>query len=621
MTEPFAEIPSSSSTNQQRPSTSSTSLASNKPLAPNDDSEDATVPSKRARYSLSSSSSTTSSLAGDERIGDAVPGAMRKRRKIETAQLFLPCTVLEKIFEFLPENDLLNEVQFVNKHWHHVVNTSSACFSSKMFRLDKLLSGRRTKPQQYEYMCKYLARYGKFLKKLTISMNGRTINRDQTLQFLTHLDNLFSEQDVRFYRLKKLSLSNLRLERHPWRDRRSEMTELFIKILKQHVPASLERLWVHDVLLEPQAAVQVIDVLSDRLSGLQELDLEELITTREPDRDLEAIITEQENGELLEQTLRGEQNEMRRFREARDTTVPRALAGFLCKAASLRKLILNYTYLTESLVETILAKSPTNCFGKSLTDFHIRVDHMRTPRIVHDNFDLTNPIHPNPPTLKQFSQLTAQHPAVRFSVSFEREMRYEKHRQVLGGGETPESEIFRLHRLEIRGDAFSDTTGNEPSLSTTMIRIVPNYGRYLNKLVLDWYNPVEYLNEEIFKVLDSCPNLTVLKMKLFMEFSVVKELLNMVRFCEELTQEQIVEFEDFPECIPCDMTKLPRKLKVLKIVRYCFESHEDEFGEPMEDDSEWIEWKEFNHIENEYEIAVNRLNQRGEFDYQRTVAY
>lgn len=268
-------------------------------------------------------------------------------------------------------------------------------------------------------------------------------------------------------------------------------------------------------------------------------------------------------------------------------------------------------------MDMLLEKSERNHFGRHLTDIHIRVDHVRLPRMGHDNFDQNNPQHPHPPTLEQFAQMTRRFPNIRFSISFEREMRYARHAQIMGGEHALAS--FRLHRLELRGDAFSDTSANEPSLSATMVKILPRYGDYLNKLVLDWYSPVEYLNTELFALLKSCQHLAVLKMKLFIEFDVVCKLLNLIRFCnDDLEQEEISEFSDFPECIPNDMTTLPRKLKKLTITRYCFEDHDDDM---VDDDPDWAEWNEHNHLENEYKIAIERLRERGDFEYTRTVAY
>lgn len=554
----------------------------------------------------------------------------RKRQRIDSSstdekneiedESFLPANVLSRIFAKIPESDLLKEVQFVSKRWYRIVNTSSSCWTEKRFKLDTLLTGRnRSRASEYEYMRHYLSRYGRYLRKLTISLNGRTINREQTLQFINNMQQLIDDSNAKFYCLKCLSLSNLRLERRAWDDRRAEMIEVYAKLLDKHVPRRLERLHMNDVLVKPAVAARLLDILSARFYGLRELDIEELISSREPDRELDQIIIEDgQTGEFVSQPGESEriEREVVEFREARDIIVPDSLARFLMKAKNLRKIIVNYNYLTETLFERLLTKSNDNHFGQNLIDFHIRIDHNRCRLL--DAFDHTgnSPSHPNPPTLRQFSEMSHKFPRIRFSLSFEKEMRYQKHVKILGG--EAEQLNFRLHRLELRGDAFTDTNGMEPSISQTLTKILPRYGENLSKLVINWYSPLEYLNEEIFKVVKASKNLSVLRLKLFMDFEVVCKLLNLVRFCEDLDHEVMSEFEDFPDCVPMDMTNLPRNLKVLKITRCCY--HENDFGEG-EDDPDWAEWRENNHIETEYTIAVERLMALGDFQYERKVCY
>ena len=338
----------------------------------------------------------------------------------------------------------------------------------------------------------------------------------------------------------------------------------------------------------------------------------------------------------------------------KDVKIPQAIGSFLMKSKQLRKMIVNYNYLSKPLFESLLNTKMNNNFGANLSDFHIRID--RTKNRIEGDFNSYNSLissgHPNPPEIKQFSDISKRFPNVRFSLSFEKEMRYQKHIKILG--RESEDLSFRLqggfaeisylakttmflsqeiifghfynivtkplcaHRLELRGDTFTDTNGSEPSISQTLIKIVPKFSHSLSKLVIDWYSPLEYLNDEIFKVVRTCKNLTVFRIKSFLEFDVVCQLLNLVRFCEDLDHEQMSEFEDFPDCVPIDMNNLPKKLKSLKIVRYCF--HDNEYPD-VDEDQDWAEWREHNHIENEYTIAVERLKERGDFHYERMVAY
>jgi hypothetical protein len=304
-------------------------------------------------------------------------------------------------------------------------------------------------------------------------------------------------------------------------------------------------------------------------------------------------------------------------RNIKDIQLPQAIGKFLMSAKHLRKFIVNYNYLSKPLFETLLHTKTGNNFGKNLVDFHIRID--RTSNRSEEPYNTSSLIpagNPDPAEIKQFSDISKQYPNIRFSLSFEKEMRYQKHMKILGK-ENDETLNFRLHRLELRGDTFTDTNGSEPSIGQTLTKIVPKFSHSLSKLVIDWYSPLEYLNEEIFKVVRTCKNLTVFRIKSFLEFDVVCQLLNLIRFCEDLDHETMSEFENFPDCVPIDMDNLPKKLKSLKIVRYFF--HDNEYPD-TDEDQDWAEWREHNHIENEYTIAVERLKERGDFNYERMVA-
>jgi len=668
---------------------------------------------------------------------------MAPAKQLEDQEPFLPANVLSLIFSKIPEKHRLTEVQFVSRRWHHIMNTSSECWPEKRFKLDRQLTTSRR--DEYEYMLQYLTRYGQFLSKLTISLNNR-IKRENAIKLFSKLSDLLNEESVKFYCLKCLSISNLRLDRRPWDDRRTEMVDLYIRMLEKNIPKELEKLHMHDLLLSPKDAVRLIEALTNRFSDLQELDIEELVSTKQPewadvtrtidvDQPLENIIrlspdelivvnsvgieeiAEETEGhavvdpdfveslaeldrrlemqanpdlsELLQnpdlsellaitinndagseipeetdetseipeetdETSETEENDennneieshfephptisellplhnaaelaeierntkIREITHYKEVKIPQAIGTLLMKSKQLKKLIVNYNYLSKPLFETLLNTKIKNNFGANLSDFHIRID--RTKNRIEGDSNAYNSLissgHPNPPEIKQFSDISKKFPNIRFSLSFEKEMRYQKHIKILG--RENEDLNFRLHRLELRGDTFTDTNGSEPSISQTLIKIVPKFSHSLSKLVIDWYSPLEYLNDEIFKVVKTCKNLTVLRIKSFLEFDVVCQLLNLVRFCEDLDHEQMSEFEDFPDCVPIDMDNLPKKLKSLKIVRYCF--HDNEYPD-TDEDQDWAEWREHNHIENEYTIAVERLKERGDFHYERMVAY
>merc|ERR1712032_1020072 len=138
------------------------------------------------------------------------------RDQDEKLESILPANVLSLIFSKIPEKHRLTEVQFVSKRWYHILNTSSDCWPEKRFKLDRgqLAMSRR---DEYEYMLQYLTRYGQFLSKLTISLNNR-IKRENAIKLFSKLSNLLNEERVKFYCLKCLSISNLKLDRRPWDD-------------------------------------------------------------------------------------------------------------------------------------------------------------------------------------------------------------------------------------------------------------------------------------------------------------------------------------------------------------------------------------------------------------------
>ena len=535
----------------------------------------------------------------------------------ESPLSYLPATVLSQIFSKIPEKQRLQEVQFVSKRWRHILNTSSACWNDKRFKLDRPFAAQSQR-DEYEYMLQYLSRYGQFLTKLTISMNNR-IKRENALKYYSKISTLINEKNLKFYCLKCFSMSNLRLDRKSWDDRRTVMVDVFVQMLERNLPMELERLHIHDLLLHPRDAVRVLEVLTLKFKNLVELDIEEIVSNREPEEEFIDLTVEtppetsptSENDEtevesqnnstppvisISENSVEEREAIITDLRHWKDIKVPQALGNFLIQAKYLKKLILNYNYLSKSLFDTLLQNDHNpQVFAENLTDFHIRVDRTQD-RLQDSNYNHLIPqANQEPPTITQFNKISKKYPNIRFSLSFEKEMRYQKHVQILGR-EVDKNLIYRLHRLELRGDTFTDTNGSEPSISQTLTKLVPKFSSSLSKLVIDWYSPVEYLSDEIFQVVRKCKNLTVFRIKSFLEFDVVCQLLNLVRFCEDLDHETMSEFEDFPDCVPIDMDNLPKKLKSLKIVRYCYQESEGE----SEEDQDWAEWREHNHIENEY---------------------
>lgn len=420
----------------------------------------------------------------------------------EDQEPFLPANVLSLIFSKIPEKDRLTEVQFVSRRWHHILNTSSECWPEKRFKLDRQLTTSRR--DEYEYMLQYLTRYGQFLSKLTISLNNR-IKRENAIKLFSKLSDLLNEESVKFYCLKCLSISNLRLDRRPWDDRRTEMVDLYIRMLEKNIPKELEKLHMHDLLLSPKDAVRVLDALTARFSDLQELDIEELVSNKQPewadttrtidvdqplenlirtgpdeliavddfdideideeteghavdpdfmevslaelDRQLEmqanpdlsellqnpdlsellaitidnfaagevpeetdAISETEENHETNENDENIENNEIQlefqphptvsellplhnaaelaeivrnakiqEITHQKDVKIPQAIGSFLMKSKQLRKMIVNYNYLSKPLFESLLNTKMTNNFGANLSDFHIRIDRTKKP--------------------------------------------------------------------------------------------------------------------------------------------------------------------------------------------------------------------------------------------------
>ena len=54
-------------------------------------------------------------------------------------------------------------------------------------------------------------------------------------------------------------------------------------MLEKNIPKELEKLHMHDLLLSPKDAVRVLDALTARFSDLQELDIEELVSNKQPE--------------------------------------------------------------------------------------------------------------------------------------------------------------------------------------------------------------------------------------------------------------------------------------------------------------------------------------------------
>jgi len=413
---------------------------------------------------------------------------------------------LSLIFSKISEKDRLTEVQFVSRRWHHIMNTSSECWPEKRFKLDRQLTTSRR--DEYEYMLQYLTRYGQFLSKLTISLNNR-IKRENAIKLFSKLSDLLNEESVKFYCLKCLSISNLRLDRRPWDDRRTEMVDLYIRMLEKNIPKELEKLHMHDLLLSPKDAVRLMEALTSRFSDLQELDIEELVSTKSPewtdvtrtidvdeplenminmgpgevivlsdqgiddfdeeteghavDPDFEAseqslaqldrhleLLANPDLSELLQnpdlsellaitinndaggespeetdETSETEENEennannnetqsihfetpsilnlhptvsellplhnaaelaeiernakIQEITHYKDVKIPQSIGLFLMKSKQLRKIILNYNYLSKPLFETLLNTKMNNHFGANLSDFHIRIDRTKKP--------------------------------------------------------------------------------------------------------------------------------------------------------------------------------------------------------------------------------------------------
>ena len=243
---------------------------------------------------------------------------------------------------------------------------------------------------------------------------------------------------------------------------------------------------------------------------VKDLDLEEIITHRPKNRSLQEFI-ELEDGEIQETQVDEPSNA-----EITQNLLPMALGNYLTyHSRNLRQLVINYEYFTKKLCDMLVSSGSS--FGENLYDIHFRID---KSRLYSENRIYNDPVVSDEPGITELARITKMRPRVRFSLAFEHEMAYGRHCQIMGG--PTETDTFRLHRLEFRGDAYYSAHDGPSSLSPTCLRILPRYHETLRKFIIDFYHPLEDLDAELMQLLATCKQLRVLKMKLFIKLETVQ---------------------------------------------------------------------------------------------------
>ena len=157
------------------------------------------------------------------------------------------------------------------------------------------------------------------------------------------------------------------------------------------------------------------------------------------------------------------------------------------------------------------------------------------------------------------------------------------------------------------------------------------------KLVISVTSERAFLDEGILICVKKLRNLSTLKISpASLKFKTVKEILNLIRFCDDnITPEQLKNFHNYPDIIPkdennnTDTINLPRKLKNLHIERiaelYGRPNDEDVLDMYLEEDlarrgrlediyDKWMDYGQRLDLEREFGGAIDSLDQ---FYYMR----
>lgn len=566
--------------------------------------------------------------------------------------------------------------------------------------------------------------------EVTRTTNSSTQNQKTLEPYYPEFDNRRLFQNV-----ENFTFSAFRLNQMAWNPRngptyRDRIHAVLIKILGKFIlPNNLKILKLNDLSLDPKQACSLILIIWKRYAQkLEVLDLEDICHERPPpfaattqrvfnnftmveneDGDFELVEEEDQlvstrnssrrsslsprspllstRSSNLEPIEEGEISTNPPPRNARQpetklelfvryqAKIPKALGQVLSNCKYLKKIYVNYSYLSENTLEQMLR--PYSNFGEHLEEFHIRVD---PPLANHSIFMETNQelqrlqeIYPiSSPSVHQFSAISEKFPNIKFSFSFESELHYARHLKVLAdpleeieGFQVSKPTNFRLHRLEIRGDQDLDLSGSgSENVNTTLLKILPNFSHCLKKLIISvspnlrgssWaellrrgtnsnenqpqereiYNP-NRLDTGIIHVLKYCHNLQYLRFKGHLKWKTIEQMMTLIHYSNDnLTESQIKNFNkdnnqgNWPETLPIDeyknldLVNLPRKLKKLYITRIT-DRHDigqrerdflhDNTNRERVDNEKWFLLGDREFIRRNFPLALARLEQ---FYYDR----